>query len=75
MGKRKQGDDDMSRKHYIAIAETISSVRAECINSYEGVIAIRRTTEALCQVFKEDNEAFDVQRFLVACGFEYSNAV
>ena len=65
----------MSRKHYIAIAEAISSVRTECINSYEGVIAIRRTTDMLCQVFKQENEAFDVQRFLIACGFEYSNAV
>ena len=51
----------MTRKHYIMIAKTI---KQHSINNALDKDAIVNT---LCIMFKQDNERFDVSRFISAC--------
>lgn len=49
----------MSKKHYIAIANLL----------YEQGVD-RELCESLASYFKQENRAFDFNRFMVACGFK-----
>ncbi len=56
----------MTRKDYIKFAETIKNsiypLGAKCDNK-----TILKITEDLIEVFREDNERFDSERFREAC--------
>ena len=55
----------MTKKHFIKIAAAI--------RQYAGLTPekedFKLLTEDLCDIFKEDNHAFDRARFMAACGF------
>ena len=62
----------MSRKDYVAIAEVMRAVRLGSdiglarVDEVEAVID--RVALDLCGVFARDNDSFDSERFLSACG-------
>ena len=57
----------MSRKDYIAIAKILKKCR-------HGVSTASQTklAEELCELFLFDNERFDSEKFLEACGLYYT---
>lgn len=55
----------MTRKDYVAIAQTISKVRAEAFNKED---ALDRLTDEMSRLLKADNPRFDRERFVAACG-------
>ena len=57
----------MTRKHFNAIAEEISEIRAG-LESREALDALDRTADAVANVCAETNPRFDKGRFLRACG-------
>jgi hypothetical protein len=58
----------MSRKHYIAIAAAIKSVRAEADPHDLATTTADEIAYKLASILKQDNAAFDRVRFLDACG-------
>lgn len=54
----------MTRKHYVAIAKIIS----EQLVDGKDKETLEAVSKALSSVLKEDNRAFDKERFLTACG-------
>lgn len=50
----------MTRKHYVALAESIRHI--------DDIDARKAAAQAVADVCKRDNAAFDRARFFVACG-------
>lgn len=67
-GTHKQGSENMTKKHFIAIAETIKWERDQT-GSSAGREAIEAVAFALADEFKCFNSSFDKERFITACGF------
>ena len=57
-----------SKKHYVAIAREIAELLKDLEGSNAAINAIALLTLRLACVFKDDNPAFDRERFLRACG-------
>jgi len=57
----------MSRKHYIKVAKIIKD--NTLVNSGKMLPALNKTLliSELCTMFKEDNNNFDIVRFIDAC--------
>jgi hypothetical protein len=65
----------MSRKDYVAFANTLSNEREMVKTLIDGSImqtsaleTIRRIEDEMVRLFKRDNSNFDVQRFYAASG-------
>ena len=60
----------MTKKDYVAIAKAIQTARDswDVPNAQGERNGIGYAAEALCPVFKADNDCFDRDRFLRACG-------
>lgn len=58
----------MSRKDYVLIAEAIKRVRDEVSANGGTVDAVDRVAGELSLAFAKENERFDMDRFLKACG-------
>lgn len=56
-----------SKRHYIAIADTIADLQTDQTLFTRSELA--RLVVALVKRFTADNQAFDADRFVVACGF------
>ena len=59
----------MRRKDYVAFAEVFSSILPQSKNYSDGIIR-RKIINALCKVFKSDNERFDEEKFKKACNYK-----
>ncbi len=59
----------MSRKHYRAIAAAIADAR-KTANSASTDHALDALARTLACIMKDDNDRFDLNRFLTACGIE-----
>jgi hypothetical protein len=57
-----------SKKHYIAIAREVREILADMDGNNAAIHAIGLLASRLACIFKDDNPAFDRQRFLTACG-------
>jgi hypothetical protein len=57
-----------SKKHYIAIAKEIAELLKDMEGSNAAIHAIGLLASKLACIFKQDNPAFDRERFLRACG-------
>jgi hypothetical protein len=59
----------MTKKHYIKIAALIrKQADRDDLNGYQDEMLHDLTTD-LCAILKDDNPAFDKDRFMTACGF------
>ena len=56
----------MSKKDYVAIAACLRECRTLTITPNRSVVDL--IAEQLCEVFAQDNELFDRERFLSAAG-------
>jgi hypothetical protein len=59
-----------SKKHYVAIAREISELLKDLEGSNVAINAISLLASRLAYIFKDDNPAFDRDRFLRACGVD-----
>jgi hypothetical protein len=67
----------MSKKDYILLAKAISATRERILNANnatdeqrnEQLRGVRRTAAHIADALLDDNENFDISRFLVACGY------
>jgi hypothetical protein len=57
-----------SKKHYVAIAREIAELLKDLDGSNAAINAVALLASRLACVFKDDNPAFDRERFLRACG-------
>jgi hypothetical protein len=57
-----------SKKHYVAVAREIAELLKDLDGSNAAINAIALLASRLAYVFKDDNPAFDRERFLRACG-------
>jgi hypothetical protein len=57
-----------SKKHYVAIAREIAELLKDMEGSNAAIHAIGLLAARLACIFKDDNPAFDRERFLRACG-------
>jgi hypothetical protein len=57
-----------SKKHYVAIAREIAELLKDLEGSNAAINAVALLASRLAYVFKDDNPAFDRERFLRACG-------
>jgi hypothetical protein len=57
-----------SKKHYVAIAREIAELLKDLEGSNAAINAIALLASRLACIFKDDNPAFDRERFLRACG-------
>ena len=57
-----------SKKHYIAIAREIAELLKDLEGSNAAINAVALLASRLACIFKDDNPAFDRERFLQACG-------
>lgn len=62
----------LSRKHYKAISNILDTrlAAAKGSGNQDTIEAIRQTAEDLSCYFKTDNQAFQRDRFLEACGIQ-----
>ena len=58
----------MTRKDYVAMAQVIREEVDNFDSIPEAMTAIHNITEGMAKVFKQDNERFDYERFISACG-------
>ena len=67
MNLNNKGDKNMTKKHYIKIAETIKD--NTIVTGDDMIYTINKTNLVidLCKVFKTDNVLFDKIRFISAC--------
>ena len=57
----------MTRKDYVAIAESISTFRRDWANDEAYLVASEMIADRLANVFAKDNERFDFDKFMEAC--------
>jgi hypothetical protein len=57
-----------SKKHYVAIAREIAELLKDLEGSNAAIHAVALLASRVACIFKDDNPAFDRQRFLQACG-------
>jgi hypothetical protein len=57
-----------SKKHYVAVAREIAELLKDLEGSNTAITAIALLASRLACIFKDDNPAFDRERFLQACG-------
>jgi hypothetical protein len=55
----------MTKKHFIEIAATIKYQK----DGGADAATLYAVAAALCRTFKKLNPAFDMERFMIACGF------
>ncbi len=58
-----------SKRHYIAVAREISELLKDLERNNAARHALGLLASRLAYVFKDDNRAFDRERFMRACGF------
>ena len=56
----------MSRKDYVAVAEVMRERRGDSVVFADDFVDL--IVHDLCGVFADDNDSFDAERFLSACG-------
>jgi len=60
----------MTRKDYEAIANVFSKLSdSDIAGTPDGNLMLSKVVEGVADVLKADNERFDRQRFLTACGY------
>lgn len=66
----------MSRKDYVAIAKAISSEvqSLKVADNWDGIDTAYTITKVIADVFGADNERFDRDKFITACGFVKQSA-
>jgi hypothetical protein len=64
-----------SKKHYIAIAREIAELLKDMEGSNTAINAIALLASRLACIFKDDNPAFDRERFLRACGVWFDSRI
>jgi hypothetical protein len=66
----------MSRKDYVAIANAIvGQVKSlQLADNWDGIDAVCEVTKAIADVLGADNDRFDRDKFVTACGFVKQNA-
>mgnify|MGYP001563212469 CR=1 FL=1 len=58
----------MTRKDYIEIAKVLKNAKEEVLQDQGRIGTIRQIALDLCGVLKQDNQRFNKDKFLEACG-------
>jgi hypothetical protein len=58
----------MTRKDYVLIADTLANLMSDFNNGGEDSISLSLVAQELADALQADNDRFDRERFLTACG-------
>lgn len=60
----------MTRRDYIFIANIIKQAQQELLTGSEAFDGAKHVAREMAHVFAQYNASFDIERFMVNCGFE-----